>query len=1096
MPRPLSLLLLALFSVAPTAVNSQSSPAKSVETADHSKEAVIHEQFKRTEKFENDGTEVRQDSSRIRIQSEAGVQRYGVLSFSYASGTGSLDIKYVRVRKPDGTVIETPPDSVQDMAAEITRQAPFYSDLHEKHVAVKGLGAGDILEYQIEEHTTKPLAPGQFWTSYVFTHNQIVLDEELEISVPRDRAIKFKSEKVQPQISEAAGYRVYTWHSKNLENVDESKQKREATEEAWQQARGRQTRPDVELSSFSSWSEVGRWYDDLQKTRVKPTEEVAAKAAELTKGAATDDEKLKILYSYVSTQFHYIGVAFGIGRYQPHAAESVLENQYGDCKDKHTLLASLLTAAGIPAYPVLISSAYEVDADVPSPGQFNHVITVVPRGSELIWLDTTAEVGPYRYLVPPLRDKHALAIWKDKAELVLTPKELSAGSFQKFNMDGKLSDTGVFEGHVEVSARGDAEYSLRSAFRMVAVQQWKELGQRISAGMGFGGEVSEVIVSSPEKMDEPFHYSYKYTRKDYGDWSNHRTFAPNPFILLPGPGEEEELPLGPTWIGVPEDLEFESAMELPQGYRPLVPAAIHWKRDFAEYDATYEFKDHKLITKRHLKTLMEAAPAGEREAYKELVKVMQDDYGQFIPFISGPESEVAASGVAAVPPTIAAIRNLPDSSSQDATRLEKDAQEAIRKNDVHGAVSSLYRAVQADPKFARGWVMLGQALFLTKEYEAAIDAFHKAMAAKPDEPAIQRVLGFALMASRQFEDAISVWKDYLKAHPSDLDGEMNLASSFIQVRMYAEAAEAYEAAAKLGEDQPRIQMALGSTYLRAGNKEKAVDAFTKLGELDVKNHEYFNSAAYYMANADLNLPLALTYAKKAVRKAEEESQKTTLDALSVRDLGEVATISAYWDTIGWVYERMTKLEVAEPYLRGAWDLTQDGVVAGHLCHLYRRDHKTASAIQMCRLAVYRLPLATNLTPEEFQEEMGAAQENLSFLAGKSEAQAKDTTQASDMTTRERTFKLPHFLPGNESAEFWVLLSSDGKSKTFKVEDVKFVSGSDKMKLQGKQLKTIDFKVPAPDDVPTRFVRRGILGCYQYSGCSFVLLDPGTVKSVN
>jgi transglutaminase-like putative cysteine protease len=147
---------------------------------------------------------------------------------------------------------------------------------------------------------------------------------------------------------------------------------------------------------------------------VKPTPEITAKAAELTKNAPNDEAKLHALYSYVSTQFHYIGVAFGIGRYQPHSAAEVLANQYGDCKDKHTLLASLLAAVGIPAYPALISTSREVDGDVPSPGQFDHVITFVPREAGPVWLDTTTEVGPYQYLASPLRDKHALAIWKDK----------------------------------------------------------------------------------------------------------------------------------------------------------------------------------------------------------------------------------------------------------------------------------------------------------------------------------------------------------------------------------------------------------------------------------------------------------------------------------------------------------------------------------------------------------------------------------------------------------------------------------------------------------------------------------------------------------
>ena len=112
------------------------------------------------------------------------------------------------------------------------------------------------------------------------------------------------------------------------------------------------------------------------------------------------------------------------------------------------------------------------------------------------------------------------------------------------------------------------------------------------------------------------------------------------------------------------------------------------------------------------------------------------------------------------------------------------------------------------------------------------------------------------------------------------------------------------------------------------------------------------------------------------------------------------------------------------------------------------------------------------------------------------AKSKSTADPSDKVIREREFKLPRFLPGTESAEFFVLLASDEKSKKFKVEDVKFISGSDKMKLQGKQLKSIDFNVPAPDNVPMRFVWRGILGCYQYTGCSFVLLDPATVHSLN
>jgi hypothetical protein len=140
-------------------------------------------------------------------------------------------------------------------------------------------------------------------------------------------------------------------------------------------------------------------------------------------------------------------------------------------------------------------------------------------------------------------------------------------------------------------------------------------------------------------------------------------------------------------------------------------------------------------------------------------------------------------------------------------------------------------------------------------------------------------------------------------------------------------------------------------------------------------------------------------------------------------------------------------------------------------------------------------MSQQLGVNQYKIELEAAQENLDHLTG-GRANSKNAEDGSNQVIHERTFKLPRFLPGTESAEFFVLLGSDGKSKRFKVEDVKFISGSDKMKLQGKQLKVIDLNVPAPDDVPTRVVRRGILGCYQYTGCSFVLLDPSTVKSLN
>jgi len=360
--------------------------------------------------FENDGTGTQKSTARIRIQSEAGLQRFAVLTFPYQSATESVEVGYIRVRKPDATIVTTPPDTAQDIASEITRQAPLYSDLREKHIAVKGLSVGDVLEYEVQERIAKPMAPGQFWCSYAFPTDGIILQENVQVSVPRERAVKWRSPKVKPVITESGSRRVFTWTYCLLEPKSKDQEKQNQQTAIYQASRSKLPQADILFSSFQSWEELGRWYNTLQEERAKPTPEIRTKAAELTKGLTDDHAKAVAIYGYVSTGIHYIGIDLGIGRYQPHSAGDVLNNQYGDFKDKHTLLAALMEAAGMRAWPALIGSSHDLDPSVPTPAQFDHVVSAVQIDNHLTWLDTTPEVAPFAFLFSGLRGKNALLV--------------------------------------------------------------------------------------------------------------------------------------------------------------------------------------------------------------------------------------------------------------------------------------------------------------------------------------------------------------------------------------------------------------------------------------------------------------------------------------------------------------------------------------------------------------------------------------------------------------------------------------------------------------------------------------------------------------
>src|ERR1700730_15371091 len=75
---------------------------------EYTDEAAVVERDELVYRYAGDGTGVKTETTVLRVQSSAALQTFAVMTFPYASGTQLLEIVYARVRKPDGTVVETP----------------------------------------------------------------------------------------------------------------------------------------------------------------------------------------------------------------------------------------------------------------------------------------------------------------------------------------------------------------------------------------------------------------------------------------------------------------------------------------------------------------------------------------------------------------------------------------------------------------------------------------------------------------------------------------------------------------------------------------------------------------------------------------------------------------------------------------------------------------------------------------------------------------------------------------------------------------------------------------------------------------------------
>lgn len=147
----------------------------------------------------------------------------------------------------------------------------------------------------------------------------------------------------------------------------------------------------VDISSLDSWQPVVDWYRDLYRGRTAASDPILARAQALVAGLEGREARIARLYDYVANDISYEDLAFQYSAFVPQRADSVLDDGFGDCKDKSALLVALLEAEGIHAYVALDMAGYRGESFYLPSNRFNHVIVVVPgEGGDLI-LDPTAD---------------------------------------------------------------------------------------------------------------------------------------------------------------------------------------------------------------------------------------------------------------------------------------------------------------------------------------------------------------------------------------------------------------------------------------------------------------------------------------------------------------------------------------------------------------------------------------------------------------------------------------------------------------------------------------------------------------------------------
>ncbi len=379
--------------------------------------------------------------------------------------------------------------------------------------------------------------------------------------------------------------------------------------------------PAMRSRTNGSWKDMGLWYNGLTQSSRLASPQIQQKVAELTSGLSDPLSKMRALTEYMQRSIRYFAVEIGIGGYQPHPAAEVFAHQFGDCKDKATLLSSMLSQIGIDSYYVIVDTHRGVVHPSYPSMDFNHAILAIrlpdtvsdadlysvvndPKLGRLLIFDPTNEHVPMGYIPWYLQQSYGLLVAPDGGELISLPLLPPATNRLLRVAKFDLTATGDLSGEVQQIEWGGPAAQQRREFLEQPPAKRAEIFEHFLGGflnnfVFLGGSLGNL-----DKEDQSLSLDYKFSAQGYANPSG------DLLILRPDIVGNEDIGLLNLFTqhkARKYPVQFEEAMRqddvfditLPPGYGlDGLPQPVEASCDYATYRSEIKVADGVLHYKR------------------------------------------------------------------------------------------------------------------------------------------------------------------------------------------------------------------------------------------------------------------------------------------------------------------------------------------------------------------------------------------------------------------------------------------------------------------------------------------------------------------
>lgn len=563
----------------------------------------------------------------FKIVSERG-KGYANHKIGYNSRTETVNLLYARTITPEGKIIPLKKNAIKTVTPY--SRYPSYSDYKKLTFSMPGVSIGCVIDYkyQIEK---KPTIEGKFTGHYFFQVGEPVLFSRYKVITPEDIDLKYRLlnplKDIQRSlvVANQGGKKSYLWEYRDIPQILYEKRMPPMDEIAFK----------ILVTTTDSWEEFFSWWRKEIEGKTKPDKIIKEKVAELTKDFSTAGEKIEALFDYVKREIQYVFINLGKSGYEPTSAQEVFENKYGDCKDQSTLLISMLRAAGIQAYYVLVptNNVGNLIKDFPYPFQFNHCIVAAEKEGGYQFLDPIAEYRRFDDL--PVSDQdRGILIFKDHGTIFgKTPLAESKNNarFRQQHIDIKAD--GAIVGEIKDTCSGFKEASRRSLYTDSSPTEIREGLEGIVDGISHGAKLLDYTYTDPLDFKKRFTYSIKYNAPDYCKKAGDILIFQLLGIEASCAATDKEARRYPIEHHSNCYVKNEVNFNIPEGYELYyLPEPVEIKNPYFEYHSSYQKKGRKIFYQGEFIGNAVQTPPEEYADYRKSCHEMEKSYERYVLF--------------------------------------------------------------------------------------------------------------------------------------------------------------------------------------------------------------------------------------------------------------------------------------------------------------------------------------------------------------------------------------------------------------------------------------------------------------------------------